>query len=74
MNRQVGPYFQQPSKTVMEERIRQLETTVATLAEALGVLTRALEDGPLAEPGATTVTTAARQAHEMLLTLPRPHH
>lgn len=67
MSRQIGSQYQEPSKTVLEERVRQLETQVATLADALRVLARGLEDGPLAEPGDRTVVEAARQAHDLLL-------
>jgi hypothetical protein len=51
----------------LAERLRQLEARVDTLTEALRVLARGLEDGPLAEPGGHRVAGAARQAHELLL-------
>jgi hypothetical protein len=70
MNRQLGPYFQPPSMVALEERIRFLEQTVAVLTDALRVLSRALEDGPLPEPG-RSVDAAARQAHDLLVGLPR---
>lgn len=67
MIRQIGAHYQEPSMTELEERVRHLESTVATLADALRVLARGLEDGPMAEPGDRTVVEAARQAHELLL-------
>lgn len=73
MMRQIGPHFQEPSMIVLEERVHRLESTVATLADALRVLARGLEDGPLTEPGNKQVTEAARQAHELLLSLHAPY-
>jgi hypothetical protein len=67
MVRQIGSHYQEPSGTALEERVHHLETQVATLADALRVLARGLEDGPMTEPGDRTVVTAARQAHDLLL-------
>lgn len=67
MTRQIGPQYQEPSRPALEERVHQLETKVAALAEAVNVLARGLADGPLAEPGERNVTDAARKAHELLL-------
>lgn len=73
MSRQLAPNYQQPSMIALEERIRSLEAEVAALTAALGVLSRALADGPLAEPGQGDVAAAARQAHDILLAA-RSHH
>lgn len=67
MSRQIGAHYQAPSMTGLEERVHRLESTVATLADALRVLARGLEDGPMAEPGDRTIVEAARQAHDLLL-------
>lgn len=53
--------------TVLEERVHHLESKVAALTDALRVLTKALEGGPLAEPGEQRVPEAARTARELLL-------
>lgn len=67
MIRQIGSHFQESSNTALEERVHYLETQVATLADALQVLARGLEDSPMAEPGDRTVVEAARHAHDLLL-------
>ncbi len=67
MSRQIGAHYQAPSMTGLEERVHRLESTVAALADALRVLARGLEDGPMSEPGNRTVVEAARQAHDLLL-------
>lgn len=67
MARQIVAHYQEASMTVLEERVRKLESTVAALADALRVLTRALEGGPLAEPGDHGVAEAARTARDLLL-------
>ncbi|MGO9080149.1 MAG: hypothetical protein ACLQDY_14065 [Streptosporangiaceae bacterium] len=54
------------------QRIAKLETTVTTLAEALRLLARGLEDGPMTGAESRTVAAAARQAHELLLTAVPP--
>jgi hypothetical protein len=51
----------------VEERIRQLEATVESLIEAVEVLARGLEGGPMAEPRNRHTEEAARRAHELLL-------
>jgi hypothetical protein len=67
MTRQIGSQYQGPSQPALEERVHILETRVAALAEALRVLTRGLERGPLAEPDERQVVDAARKAHDLLL-------
>jgi len=57
----------QPSMSALEQRVHHLELTVATLAEALRVLARGLQDGPMSEPGEPIVAEAARRAHDLLL-------
>jgi hypothetical protein len=59
--------FQAAPLTVLEERLQHLEARVETLTEALRVLARGLEGGPLAEPGESRASEAARQARELLL-------
>lgn len=68
MSRQIGSHYQEVSMTVLEERLHHLEAKVATLAGALRILARALEGGPMAEPGGREVAEAARQARDLLLT------
>ncbi|HUZ37806.1 MAG TPA: hypothetical protein VMV17_15910 [Streptosporangiaceae bacterium] len=72
MTRQIGAHYQEPSGTGLEERVHHLEAKVTVLTDALRVLARGLEDGPLAEPGDRTVVSAARQAHEMLIAADSP--
>jgi hypothetical protein len=67
MTRQTGPQDQEMSRTALEERVHLLESRVATLAEAVSVLSRGLEGGPLAEPDQRTAADAGRRAHELLL-------
>jgi exonuclease VII small subunit len=67
MIRQIGSHYQEPSNSALEERVHHLESQVATLTDALLVLARGLEDGPMAEPGDRTMAEAARQAHDLLL-------
>lgn len=67
MTRQIGSQYQEASEFALEERLRLLEIRVTALADAMAVLTRALEGGPLAEPGERKVAEAARQAHDLLL-------
>lgn len=67
MTRQIGPQYQEPSRPALEERVHDLEARVAALTDAMAVLTRALEGGPLAEPGERKVVDAARRAHDLLL-------
>ena len=67
MIRQIGSQYQAESRLALEERVHQLEARVATLADAVDVLARGLEGGPLAEPDERKVVDAARQAHDLLL-------
>ena len=67
MIRQIAAHYQETSMTVLEERVRNLESKVAALTDALRVLTGALEPGPLAEPADQRVPEAARTARELLL-------
>jgi hypothetical protein len=60
----------QPTTATIESRLERLERKVDVLSEALRVLAHGVEDGPLAEPGTRSAPQAARQAYEMLLTLP----
>jgi hypothetical protein len=67
MTRQIAVGTTPPSPAVLEDRIRELEARTATLAEAIRLLTHALESSPLAGPGETTIIRAARKAHEILV-------
>ena len=67
MSRQIGSRYQETSRPALEERVHVLEARVAALTDALAVLTRALEGGPLAGPGERNVVGAARQAHDLTL-------
>ncbi len=67
MTRQIGSQYQEASRPALEERVHLLEARVATLTEAVTVLARGLEDGPLAEPDEHQVVAAARRAHDLLL-------
>jgi hypothetical protein len=67
MTRQIAIGTTPPSVAVLEDRIRELEARTATLAEAVRLLTHALENNPMAGPEDTTVSTAARKAHEILV-------
>ena len=51
----------------IERRVRQLETRVEAIAEAIEVLARGFEGSPLAEPVSHPARQAARRAHELLL-------
>jgi hypothetical protein len=51
----------------MEERVHRLEAQADVLAEAIEVLARGLEGGPMAEPWNRQAEEAARRAHELLL-------
>ena len=51
----------------MPDRRCRLEARVDALADAVEVLARGLEGGPIAEPGNHPAGKAARQAHELLL-------
>ena len=67
MTRQIGSQYQAESRLALEERVHLLEARMATLADAVDVLARGLEGGPLAEPDERKVVDAARQAHDLLL-------
>jgi len=47
--------------------MHRLEAQVDALAEAIEVLARGLEGGPMAEPRNRHAEEAARRAHELLL-------
>src|SRR5258708_39478440 len=51
MNREDGLAARRPSVALLEERVHRLESRVTTLADALRLLARGLEDGPMSEPG-----------------------
>ena len=51
----------------LDRRVRLLETRVAAIAEAVEVLARGLEGGPMAEPEDFRPEEAARRARELLL-------
>jgi hypothetical protein len=53
-------------RTALAE-VRRLEARVDTLIEAVEVLARGLEDGPMAEPEDRRAGEAARRARELLL-------
>jgi exonuclease VII small subunit len=59
----------EPSMTALEERVHLLESTVATLADALRLLAHGLEGGPLSGPGDQPVAEAARKAYDLLLAI-----
>ena len=56
-----------PGTATMEERVHRLEAQADVLAEAIEVLARGLEGGPMAEPRNRQAEEAARRAHELLL-------
>ena len=56
-----------PAAATPEERLRRLEDQVDALIEAVEVLARGLEHGPMAEPADTRVEMAARRTHELML-------
>ena len=59
----------EPSMTALEERVHLLESTVATLADALRLLAHGLEGGPLSGPGDQPAAEAARKAYDLLLAI-----
>ena len=67
MNQKDRLASRQPSVALLEERVHHLESRVTTLADALRLLARGLEDGPMSEPGDRTLAEAARRAHDLLL-------
>jgi hypothetical protein len=58
--------------TTLERRVRRLEDQVDALIEAMEVLARGLEDGPMAEPLDSRAEQAARRTHELLLLAKSP--
>jgi len=56
-----------PAAPALEERVHRLEAQMETLAEAVEVLARGLENGPMAEPRNRHAEEAARRTHELLL-------
>jgi hypothetical protein len=56
-----------PGTVTMEERVHRLEVQADALADAIEVLTRGLEGGPMAEPRNRRAEQAARRARELLL-------
>ena len=67
MGKQVILRGQESATAVLEERVHRLEVRMESLADAVRVLARGLEAGPLAEPAAGRPAEAARRAHELLL-------
>lgn len=67
--RQIGPHFQEPSLIALQERVRQLENTVAALTAAVRTLTRAVSDSAMDWPGGEPLIEAARQANDLLISL-----
>lgn len=63
MNRQIGQSMPEMPLAALDGRLRILEDRLATVAEAIHVLTHGLENLPSAGP----IAEAARQAHELLL-------
>lgn len=57
----------EPSMSALEERVHLLESTVATLADALRQLAHGLEGGPMSGPDSQSVADAARKAYDLLL-------
>jgi uncharacterized protein (DUF2267 family) len=55
----------------LEQRVQDLETTVADLSEAVNVLSRGLEQRPGQEPDEQRAARAARLAHEILIATER---
>lgn len=68
MGKQLSWGSQDPA-VVLEERVRRLEARTEALADAVRLLARGLEDGPMAEPDAGGQAQAARRAHELLLAM-----
>jgi hypothetical protein len=57
----------QADPATVEDRIRQLEAKMEALIEAVAVLARGLEGGPMAGQRDQHTEEAARRAHELLL-------
>lgn len=56
-----------PETGTLDQRISRLEARVDALIEAVEVLARGLEDGPLTERPGMDAEKAARRTHELLL-------
>lgn len=67
MDVSAAPGGDTPGRASSEDRLQRLEVQVEALMEAVGVLARALEGGPAAEPQSVNIEEAARRAHEFLL-------
>jgi len=67
MNRPAEPARAEPDLAPLEDRIRQLEAHMEALIEAVAVLARGLERGPMDEPQNRRTEEAARRTHELLL-------
>jgi len=67
MNGSVESARDAPHDGALEDRIRQLEVQTEALIEAVEVLVRGLERGPMAEPHDRGTEEAARRTHELLL-------
>lgn len=57
----------EPRRAPEQTRLAALEDTVETLAEAVAVLVRGLEELPTQEPGEERTAKAAQEAHRLLL-------
>jgi hypothetical protein len=67
MDVSAAPGGDTPGRVLSEERLQRREVRVEALMEAVGVLVRAGEGGPAAEPQCVNIDEAARRAHEFLL-------
>jgi hypothetical protein len=56
-----------PGESALEERVNRLEAQIEALVEAVEVLARGLENGPMTEPRNRHTEEAARRTHELLL-------
>jgi hypothetical protein len=69
MNRSPEPG---PGQATVDDRVRRLEAQVESLIDAVEVLARGIEDGPMAEPHRRHAETAARRTHDLLLLAKSP--
>jgi hypothetical protein len=67
MNTAAQPPFASSGRPALEERVHRLEAQLEALVEAVEVLARGLETGPMAEPRDRHAEEAARRTHELLL-------
>ena len=67
MNTAAEPVPGSPGQAALEERLHRLEAQMEMLIEAIEVLARGLEGGPMAEPQNRHAEEAARRTHELLL-------